>query len=135
MLTAVPVRTPSDNGSRGFVDDTGDLKAGKSPDIVRALALSIVEVRWNGDNRVRNQWTKVLSAVRVFAFMPNLHNRLSTSALALEWPRIHVTLDLIVGMITTNDTFRVKGYVVGVTEGDALDEVANETFLVGEGNP
>lgn len=123
--------TVIDSGSSELVDGTEDLKTGNRLGLLRGLALSIVEVRWDNDDHVRNPWTEAIS-VGVIALVLNLHNQLSMRAIALEWPMIHVTLNLIVGVITANGTFRVEDSVFEVAVGGVLGGVAKETLRVGE---
>lgn len=75
MHTVELVRAVSDSGSSGLVDDMGNLKAGYRSGILRGLVLNVVEVRWDGDDRVHNLSAKVRSAVGVLVLVLNLHNR------------------------------------------------------------
>lgn len=64
----------------------------------------------------------------------DLHDPLSMRVLVFVGPMLHVTLNLIVGVVTVNETFRVEDGIRGDDMGGVLDRVGNETLPVGEGN-
>ena len=71
----------------------------------------------------------------IFALVLNLDDRLSALILDLERPMLHVTLDLRVVVSSPNETLSVKYGVFGIRVESVLCGVADETFVICEGNP
>ena len=54
------VQTKGQSGCRRFVDDALDIQACDASGIFGGLALGVVEIRWNGDDRFSHFFTKVV---------------------------------------------------------------------------
>ena len=140
------------NGSGGrLVDDTENVEAGNETGVLGSLTLRVVEVGGDSNDSVVDSTTKVgLSGLThldedhgrdllgseslSLALELNLDNRLATLVNDLEREVLHVSLNLGVGKLATDEALGVEDGV-GRVHGDlVLGGITNETLGVGEGN-
>ena len=145
------VKTVGNGSGGGLVDDTENVEAGNETGVLGSLTLRVVEVGGDSNDSVVDSTTKVgLSGLThldedhgrdllgseslSLALELNLDNRLATLVNDLEREVLHVSLNLGVGKLATDEALGVEDGV-GRVHGDlVLGGITNETLGVGEGN-
>ena len=116
------VKTVSESGGGGLVDDTENVETSDSTGVLGGGTLSVVEVGWDGDDGVLDSLAKVaLSDLLhlaenhggdffggeglVLAVNGNTNAGLAILVDDLEGEVLDVVLDRLVGVLLTNETF------------------------------
>merc|ERR1719357_1210244 len=131
LLAFLLVHTISDGGGSGLVDDPHHVQASDSSGVLGGLPLSIVEVGRHGDDCVGNLLAKerlggllhlgqhhsrdLLSCKGLLSLASlDLDMRLGVLLNKLEGEELDVSLDGLVGELTSDETFGVEDCVLGV---------------------
>jgi hypothetical protein len=140
------------NGCRcGFIDNSHDIQAGNKSSILCSLALRVVEVSRNGDNRIRNRRAKVafgslshfgqnhrgdFLGSEVFGLALELHFNDWLSALVddLEREVLHISLHLSVRELAADQALGIEDGVLRVHGNLILGSISDETLSIREGN-
>lgn len=145
------VKTVGNGSSGGLVDDTQDVETGNETGILGSLTLAVVEVGGDSNDGVVDGATQVgLSGlthlsqdhggdllggeVLGLALELDLDDGLAALVDNLEGEVLHVSLDLGVGELATNQSLGVEDGVLGVHGDLVLGGITNQTLGVGEGN-
>ena len=143
------VKTVSKSSGGGLVDDTEDVKTGNLTGILGGLTLRVVEVGRDGDDGVLDGLAEVglgslLHLVqdettdlrRRVLLATGLDPGITVGVLDnLEGHLLDILLDLLVGVLATDQTLGGEKSVLGVDNGLTLSGNTNETLTVGsEGN-
>jgi len=145
------VETVGDGGGCWLVDDSENVETGDQTSILGGLSLGVVEVGWDGDDGFGNCSTEVgLGGLLhldedhgrdllwreglVLSSVLDLNDGLATLVNDLEWPVLHVGLDLGVGELSANQSLGVEDGVVWVHGDLVLGGISNQTLRVVEGD-
>ena len=138
------VKTVGDGGSSGLVDNTEDVKASNETSVLGSLTLRVVEVGRDCDDGVVDSSTEVrLSSLPhldedhrgdllrceslLLALELNLDNRLATLVDDLEREVLHVSLNLSIGELASNEALGVENCVDRVHGDLVLRGITDET--------
>lgn len=145
------VKTVGNGSSGGLVDDTQDVETGNETGVLGSLTLAVVEVGGDSDNSVVDGGAQVGlgglthlgqdhggdllgSEVLGLALELDLDNGLGALVNDLEGEVLHVSLNLGVGELATNQSLGVEDGILGVHGDLVLGGITNQTLGVGEGN-
>merc|ERR1719447_2715065 len=152
LLAFLLVHTISDGGGSGLVDDPHHVQASDGSSILGGLPLSVVEVGRHGDDCVGNLLAKerlsgllhlgqhhsrdLLSCKGLLALAGlDLDVRLGVLLNKLEGEELDVSLDGLVGELTSDETLGVENCILGVGGQLVLGGVTDQPLAVGsEGN-
>ena len=143
------VKTVGNGSGSGLVDNTEDVETGNETGILGSLTLRVVEVGRDSDDSVVDGATEVSlgglthldedhgrdllrGELLGLTLELNLDNGLGSLLDDLEWPVLHIGLDLSVLKTATNETLGVEDSVVGVHGDLVLGGITDETLGVGE---
>ncbi len=130
-LAFVLVQTVSECSSRRLVDDTQHFKTGDLAGILGCLALSVVEVGRDGDNRLRNRFAEIRLSGFLHLLKDHRRNLRRGIFLAVDFnPGIAIVAldDLVWDKVLVLGNHRV----VKAAADQALDR-KNGTFRIGDG--
>lgn len=145
------VQTVCNGSCSWLVDDSEDVQASNETSILGGLTLRVVEVGWDSDDSVVDSSTEVClsslshldqdhggdllrSEVLHLTLKFDLNDWLSSLVNDLEWEVLHISLNLSISELATDQSLCVED-CVGWVHGDlVLGGISNETLGVGEGN-
>lgn len=145
------VETVSNSSRSGLVNDTEDIEAGNKTSILGSLTLGVVEVGGDGDDGIVDSAAKIRlrslshlgedhggdllrSELLGLTLELDLNDRLTALVGDLEGEVFHVSLDLRVGELTTNESLCVEDCVGGVHGDLVLRGITDEALCVCESN-
>jgi len=152
LALALLVKTVSDGGGGGLVDDAGDVETSDGASVLSGLPLGVVEVSGDSDDSAADTLTKIslgnllhldkdhgrdllgLELLLLALEVDNDHGLLAGASLDLEGPEGDVLLDSAVAELAADKTLGVEDSVRWVSCGLILGGVTDETLLLSEGD-
>lgn len=145
------VKAVGDGSSGGLVDDTQDVETGNETGVLGSLTLAVVEVGGDSDDGVVDGGSEVgLGGLThlgqdhggdllggeglLLALELDLDDGLGALVDDLEGEVLHVSLDLGVGKLASDQSLGVEDGVLGVHGDLVLGRITDQTLGVGEGN-
>mmetsp|Transcript_63863 Transcript_63863/g.73237 ORF Transcript_63863/g.73237 Transcript_63863/m.73237 type:complete len:258 (-) Transcript_63863:151-924(-) len=153
FFTRFLVKTVGDSGSGRLVNNSQNLEARDGTGILGGLSLGVIEIGGHGNNGVLNFLTEIGFSGLLHLFEDHSRDFFRGVLLVLTsnsvdgdiglaflvddfvGQQLLVSLDLLVGVLTTDQSLDIKDSSVGIDGSLIFGGFTNQSFGVGKGNP